>query len=267
LSTPFQLTDQQLATFDADGVLRLPGFIPGGIIKDMARRLWADLTARYGALPADPKSWPSGLAFKFQHVVKSGAFNGLDTPDMRALLDQLVGLWEPPKVWGQPLVTFPHSDAWDLRRLAWHTDYPATAVERPLPAVRFFVYLASVRSRGGATLVARGSHRAMMNLSREMGGSVRSADARGILETRSTWLRALFSKAGDEGDRIERFMERDGDLCGAPVRVEELTGEPGDVVVMHPGMLHAGSPNALDTPRMMLVQSVVQKNWMATFRY
>jgi hypothetical protein len=267
LPAPFTLTPEQLDAFDADGVLRLPRFFPADVIRAMTACLWADLHERYGAVEGDPATWPNGLVHKFQQIVKSGAFNGMDTPELRALMDQLVGDWDAPKVWGQPLVTFPQNAAWDLRRLAWHTDYPATAVQRPLPAVRFFVYLASVRSRGGATLVVRGSHRAMMDLGRQAGGSVRSADARSILENRSAWLRALFSKAGDDGDRIERFMARDGDLCGQPVRVIELTGEPGDLILMHPGMLHSGSPNALATPRMMLVQSVVQRNWMTTFKY
>ena len=183
-------------------------------------------------------------------------------------MDQLdgAGAWAAPKHWGQPLVTYPSDATWDLRRLAWHTDYPATAVARPLPAVRFFVYLAPVKPRGGATLVVRGSHLAMMHLSRTAGASIRSADARSILETRSSWLRALFSKT-DAGDRVSRFMESDGDVCGFPVRVEELTGEPGDLVLMHPGMLHAGSPNVLDRPRLMLVQSIVRRDWMETIRY
>jgi len=234
----------------------------------MAARLWAHLAARHGARERDPGTWPTGLVHKFQRLVRSGAFNGLDTPDLRALMDQLVGAgaWDLPKVWGQPLVTFPGNAAWDLRHLAWHTDYPATSVGHPLPAVRVFVYLGSVRPRGGATLVVRGSHQAMMDLSRSAGASVRSADARSLLEARSPWLRDLFSKS-DATDRVSRFMERDGDIGGFPVRVEELTGEPGDLILMHPGMLHAGSPNVLSRPRLMLVQSIVRRDWMNTIVY
>jgi hypothetical protein len=265
---PFTITAQQLAAFDADGILRLPGFYPTPLIQEMASRLWADLAARYGVREEDPATWIVGRAHKFQKLVRSGAFRGMDTSNLRSLMDELLGAgaWEQPKFWGQPLVTYPCDEPWDLRRLAWHTDYPATPVTRPLPAVRFFVYLGSVRSRGGATLVVRGSHLAMMALSRDAGASIRSADARSILEIRSSWLRALFSKT-DQDNRVGRFTERDGDLCGFPVRVEELTGEPGDVILMHPGMLHSGSPNVLSQPRMMLVQSIVRRDWGTTFRY
>lgn len=44
----------------------------------------------------------------------------------------------------------------------------------------------------------------------------------------------------------------EGDLVdGVDVRVVELTGEPGDLVVMHPWLLHNISMNVADTPRMM----------------
>ena len=174
------------------------------------------------------------------------------------------GAWGPPKTWGQPLVTFPTPGPWKLPHKVWHTDYPASEVAFPLPAVRFFVFLEPVASQGAATLVVRGAHKAMMALAREGGSSVRSADAREILESRSPWLRALFSESEN---RVSCFLETDGDLCGVPVRVEELTGEPGDLVLMHPGMLHNGSPNVLGRPRMMLVQSIVRRDWREAITY
>ena len=43
-------------------------------------------------------------------------------------------------------------------------------------------------------------------------------------------------------------------MDGVPVRVCEMLGEPGDVILMHPLMMHAPTPNVLATPRMMLTQ-------------
>ena len=40
--------------------------------------------------------------------------------------------------------------------------------------------------------------------------------------------------------------------CGC----EEITGEPGDVFLMHPAALHAAAPNVLDMPRLVLAQFV-----------
>ena len=40
------------------------------------------------------------------------------------------------------------------------------------------------------------------------------------------------------------------------MRVVELTGEAGDVVIGHPWLLHAGAPNCGAAPRLMRVQRV-----------
>ncbi|GAA2864227.1 hypothetical protein GCM10020220_061870 [Nonomuraea rubra] len=37
-----------------------------------------------------------------------------------------------------------------------------------------------------------------------------------------------------------------------PVRVAELTGEPGDVVFLHPHLLHAPAANRSRAPRFMV---------------
>jgi hypothetical protein len=68
-----------------------------------------------------------------------------------------------------------------------------------------------------------------------------------------TWLRDLWNTDGDI-DRIRRYMMAGADIDGVHVRVEELTGEPGDAVIMHPRLLHVMAPNSLRAPRMMLLQ-------------
>jgi hypothetical protein len=45
-------------------------------------------------------------------------------------------------------------------------------------------------------------------------------------------------------------------IDGTRVRVRELTGRAGEVVLMHPRTLHAPAPNTHPTPRMMLVEIV-----------
>lgn len=51
----------------------------------------------------------------------------------------------------------------------------------------------------------------------------------------------------------ESFLWNDGvdDL-----RVVELTGAAGDVILWHPGTLHAACPNVNDTPRLMLTATI-----------
>ena len=52
-------------------------------------------------------------------------------------------------------------------------------------------------------------------------------------------------------------MARPAVVGGVAVRVVELCGGPGDVILMHPWLLHAASPNASDRPRFMLAKDIV----------
>ena len=45
------------------------------------------------------------------------------------------------------------------------------------------------------------------------------------------------------------------------LRVEEMSGETGDVVLMHPLCLHASSENCGSTPRIVLASTVLRKCW------
>ena len=51
--------------------------------------------------------------------------------------------------------------------------------------------------------------------------------------------------------RISRFMDDRDAVDGVDVRFIELTGKPGDLVVMYPWVLHNISMNVANTPRMM----------------
>jgi hypothetical protein len=54
-------------------------------------------------------------------------------------------------------------------------------------------------------------------------------------------------------------MDRDHDAGGIPVRVAELTGQPGDVVLTHPWVLHSWSCNTGSSPRMMLTKNLYRR--------
>jgi hypothetical protein len=43
-------------------------------------------------------------------------------------------------------------------------------------------------------------------------------------------------------------------VAGVDVCVREMVGGAGDLVLMHPAMLHAGTVNQLPRPRMMLTE-------------
>lgn len=135
----------------------------------------------------------------------------------------------------------------------WHLDVPATA--EPPSVARVFVLLGQLAAGGGGTGYIAGSHRVLQALARDAGRPVKSGDARALLAMREPWFAALFSKPQGE-DREARFVREPGVAAGVPVRVGEMTGEPGDVYVMDPLVLHAVMPNAGREPRLMLTEWV-----------
>lgn len=264
----FELTPEHRAEFDRVGVLRLPGFFGAATIAPMADALWADLRQRYGAVRDRPETWTVQRTGQHQALQRSGVFDALCSPRMEALVDGFlgVGAWDRPPHWGQPLVTFP-TGGWDVPHNVWHLDLPVSRRQAValggLPGIRIFTFLEPVRPRGGGTLYVAGSHKVVVDRTRAAapGEGVRSADMKAALQCEEPWFGALFTAGGE--DRVRRFMAEAGQARGLPVRVEEMTGEPGDVIVMHAAMLHTIAGNALDRPRMMLVHGIFHRQALA----
>jgi hypothetical protein len=257
-----RLTATQLETFNLDGALRLPSLIPRADALAMGERLWTDLADRYGIARHDPSTWAVERPASFQRLERAGAFAGLDQPAFRALFDEFLGVghWDAPRWWGQALVTFPdHSRPWDVPHKLWHMDLPVAVPAPNLACLRVFTFIGEVRAMGGGTLYIEGSHRVVMDCGAglALGEGRRSADMRERLKAEEPWLGALWSPGG--ADRVGRFMTDGATVRGVPLKGKEMTGEPGDSIVMHPNMFHTVAPNALDQPRLMLVQAIYRR--------
>lgn len=247
------LTADQHDEFRATGLLRLGGAFPHAVAEAMCERLWEFLARRYAIHRGEPSTWTIEQPARFQPVTHSGAFRAVGADPLCAALDTLLGpgQWTRPRWWGRPLVTFPHDGPWELPARAWHFDYmPVSAGPRP---VQFFAFLNQVRPRGGGTLVLAGSHRLVAPYL-GLGEAFRLDRVRTSLAAHP-WLRGLW-KPGDGDDRIQRYMNDGTSIDGIPLRVVELTGEPGDVILMHSDTFHAAAPNRLTEPRMMLTEMI-----------
>jgi hypothetical protein len=189
----------------------------------MAAALWAELERRHGIVRGRPETWtvtePRGLGA----LRRAGAFDALATPTVVAAIDELLGHgWPAPFSWGDPLVTFPRPGEWRMPRTGWHIDFPARSTLR----LKWLGYLAPVGPGGGGTVVLAGSHRRVADY-------LRTADPAD--PGRSSTVRdAVLDEPADDG------------------RAVELTGEPGDVVFLHPHLFHAPAPNHSTAPRLMV---------------
>ena len=247
------LTADQRDEFRVTGLLRLDGAFPRAAAEAMCGRLWEFLASQYAMRRGEPSTWTVEQPARFQPVTHSGAFRPVGDGPLHAALDELLGpgQWARPRWWGRPLVTFPQDGPWELPARAWHFDcMPVSAGQRP---VQFFAFLSQVRPRGGGTLVLAGSHRLVAPYL-GLGEAFRLDRVRTSLASHP-WLRGLW-KRGDEGDRIQRYMNDGTIIDGVPLRVVELTGEPGDIILMHSDCFHAVAPNRLTEPRMMVTDMV-----------
>jgi hypothetical protein len=87
----------------------------------------------------------------------------------------------------------------------------------------------------------------------EIAGVGHSIDVRRRFRRLDPWFHLLW-----EGEGVERERRlRDGTTVrDVALRVVEITGAPGDVVVMHPWTLHSISPNESASPRLALSSHV-----------
>lgn len=253
------LTTEQRREFDDTGLLRLPDAIPEPQVCAMRENLWAELAKKHHFRRDAPEAWREGPVFGLQHVGRAGGFAGTIGPALCAALDELFAPdgWERPAHWGIPLVTFPfRGRRWEVPHQTWHLDvYGGLGVQHTFAEVTVFAFLDSVCSEGGATLAVIGTHRLIHELSAGGKAKIRSADGRRLLAAADPWLRDLWSEEFSE-TRKQRFMEEGAMVRGVPVKVVEITGQAGDIVMMHSSVLHTPSLNCRWKPRIVVRQSV-----------
>lgn len=258
------LSKAQRVQFEERGLLKLEGFVPRRTAETMADTLWKELARQHHIHRRDPSTWTKERPTQFPALKTSGGFRALASPDVRALADELLGRgqWVEPPYWGQPLVAFPTQQRWEIPHKNWHLDLPAHPERFRLPIARLFLLLAPLAPRGGGTLVAAGSHRLVERLADQAGAELSSSAMRKHLLATHRWFGELMSPTRDFS-RAERFMGRPTVVDGVPVQVEEITGEPGDLYLMHAAALHTLSPNNREQPRLALAQSIFPKAYFA----
>jgi hypothetical protein len=255
------LTPEDILRFERDGfVVVRQAFAPADGL-DMERQWWRELEDTHGIGRDDHSSWrplPGDLKAAKRDPLQAKIL----TRRVRGVLDDLLGwdAWPPPRDWGRPIVTFPEPGAWDVPTKHWHWDN-LTELHLDRPRGLFVVsFIGSVGPRGGGTLILSGSPRLLI----QQAGPIPASQRRGsIAELRERfhrshpWLMALTGQAPSPPDRTAAFMDRETIVDGVPLRVVELTGEPGDMVLCHPSMVHCAAQNRGTWPRFMRIKTQV----------
>ena len=253
------LTAEQREEFNRSGIVRLRGAVAQEVVKEMRDCVWDAVEGRGEVRRDDPRTWKAQRTTGLHDLPESLSFQRIASPSLCDALDTLFGTrnWQRPERRFSMLVAFPESDKpWDVPSQGWHLDYPVVRALEGNYAVRIFVSLVNLGHGGGGTLFIAGSHRLLQRiLANKTAERIRSADARKAMIRNSPWAKALFSLDG-KTDRVRRFINTSTTIDRQEVRVVEMTGEPGDVFLTHPALLHSISTNCSSEPRIVLSGSV-----------
>lgn len=245
------LRDGQQQSFATDGLLTLRGAIPKAAWRPLADSVQAALEragwpAKNG--PAATATDLSALRKQVTRAFRRGRLNGIYTERLCADAAQLLNGNAAERSAALLLLTMPgHSIVgreigWSVPSTMWHTDAPRVS-GRGVPGVIALAFLDTVSSGGGGTVFIAGSHRLLDAPKR----ALRSRDFKRSLR-KEPYFEVLFGPASPERGR---FLDQRHRVDGIDVRLVELTGEPGDVVLADARLLHAPAPNLQPNPRLM----------------
>jgi hypothetical protein len=253
------LTSSDIQRFERDGYLVVRQAFSHADGLAMERRWWRELEDTHGIRRDDRSSWhqiPGDLKAAKRDPIQAKIL----TDRVRGVLDDLLGpaAWSPPRDWGRTIVTFPEPGDWEVPARLWHWDNSCELHLDHPKGVFVVSFIGSVAPRGGGTLILSGSPRLLIEQERRIPASERRVSGARLWERfyRShPWLMALTEQAPSPADRIAAFMDSETIVDGVPLRVVELTGEPGDMVFCHPVMVHCRAPNRGTRPRFMRIKT------------
>jgi hypothetical protein len=252
------LTASDIQHFDRDGYVVVRQAFSRADALAMERRWWSELQHTHGVRADDRSSWRE-IRGDLKAAKRDPIQARILTERVRGVLDDLLGraAWSPPKDWGRTIVTFPEPGAWEVPTRFWHWDNPCELnLDRPT-ALFVVSFIGPVAPRGGGTLILSGSPRLLIQHERSIpaGQPLDTAAKPWDRFHRShPWLMALTGHALSPADRTGAFMDQETIVEGIPLRVAELTGEPGDMVFCHPLMVHCAAANRGAQPRLMRIK-------------
>jgi len=243
--------------FRVHGWMRVRGAFSVDEAAAMRAAAWRAL-GKAGIRQGDPSTWTKERPEHLQDVKNDPAFLAVGSARLlEAISAALEGqAYEKPKNWGAPFLAFPSSQAWNVPARGWHADANYVSPLSPPAGIRTHALFGTVASRAGGTLIVSGSHRLIYTYFKDnpTPPGTRGADYRKRLQDHP-YIRDLHTE-GDSDERAARFIDRAEEHGGISLRVVENTGAAGDVILLHPLVLHVATPNTGKAPRCLLSGAV-----------
>jgi hypothetical protein len=252
--TTSALTADEIAQFRDRGYVHVRGAFASDAAAEMRDVVWSALE-RDGIRRDQPATWVQEAPSHLQHLKRAPAFAAVGTERTIAAIDDLLGAgrWRMPRDWGGFFLLFPTPRPWNVPHKVWHLDHSYTGAADPPSGLKVHAMFGDVEPRAGGMTIVAGSHvvieRAMAT-SPPPPGSPANRVRRHLMRT-VPYLRAL-STEGPPEQRIARFADVEEEVLGHRLQVVELTAAAGDVILIHPMVLHTRPTNAGTSPRFLL---------------
>ena len=249
-----------LEQFETHGWVRVPAAFTADEAAAMRDATWRALEAA-GVSRDDPSTWTHERPDHLQRLKKDPVFAAVGSARTIDAIDTVLQRqpWNRPRDWGAFFVVFPTPGReWSVAHTGWHCDADYRSPLSPARGVKVHAMYSDVEPRGGGMNIVSGSHRLVHRWFAEhpAPASARSARLRKSL-LQHPHLRAL-CQLGDPSERISTFGDRVTMVDGVPVQVIENTARAGDVILMHPLLLHAPPVAHLGAqPRFLLNKDLV----------
>ena len=245
--------------FVTHGWVRIPDAFSADHAAAMREVTWRALES-VGFRRDDPSTWTTHRPAHLQHLKADPAFHAVATERTIAAIDEVLGgqRWTRPKDWGAFFLVFPTPGRpWSIAQTGWHLDAVYTSPLAPPSGVKVHAMYGDVEPHAGGMNIISGSHRLVHQwfLDHPPEPGRRSAQLRKSLH-RHPYLRDLCAE--DDGDaRRARFHDQVQEVDGIPLQVVENTARAGDVILMHPLLLHAPPfAHAGTQPRFLLNKDI-----------
>ena len=233
--------------------MRVPAAFNAAEAAAMRDAVWRALES-VGIHRDRPSSWTTERPVHLQHLKTDPVFQAVRSTRLRAAIDAVLEgqPYDEPRSAGAFFLAFPSAGNWGVPASGWHVDANYLSALTPPAGVRTHALFGDVGPRGGGTLLVSGSHRLVHKWFKDHPPpkDTRGEEFRRLLRDHP-YIRDLHTE-GDTETRIARFMDRVEGVDGIPLQVVENTGAAGDVILLHPLVLHVAAPNAGTEPRFLL---------------
>ena len=247
-----------LGHFETHGWVRVQGAFSADDAAAMREVTWHALESA-GIRRDDPSTWHKERPDHLQHLKRDPVFQAVGGARTRAAIDAVLAgqPWRVPSDWGAFFLVFPTNRTWDVPSGGWHIDAPYDGPLSPPAGLKVHAMYGDVPPRSGGMFILSGSHRLVHQWFRDHPAP---PGARGKQLRKSVhqhpYLQDLCSSS-DPTTRVARFHAQAEIVDGIPLQAVENTAEAGDVILMHPLLLHAAPVAHLGSrPRFVLNKDI-----------